>query len=58
MAVDKGTFHVNDKFSLDPRDGSYVLSIESPVPIFTIAVQVNPAPQEPSSLPPLRNMTA
>jgi len=39
VAVDKGTFHVNDKFCLDPHDGSYALTIESPMPIFTIAVQ-------------------
>mmetsp|Transcript_38791 Transcript_38791/g.74315 ORF Transcript_38791/g.74315 Transcript_38791/m.74315 type:complete len:719 (+) Transcript_38791:332-2488(+) len=33
------TFQVNDRFSLDPQDATYVLSIETPVPIFTVAVQ-------------------
>lgn len=36
------TFQVNDRFSLDPQDATYVLSIETPVPIFTVAVQVRP----------------
>lgn len=39
VAVDTKTFFVNDKFVLDPRDGTYVMSIESPMPIFTIAIQ-------------------
>ena len=35
-----GTFQVNDKFILDPRDGTYILTLETPVPIFTVAIQV------------------
>mmetsp|Transcript_16876 Transcript_16876/g.20317 ORF Transcript_16876/g.20317 Transcript_16876/m.20317 type:complete len:715 (+) Transcript_16876:403-2547(+) len=33
------TFHVNDKFVLDPSDASYFLTVETPMPIFTVALQ-------------------
>lgn len=33
------SFRVNDKFVLDTTDGSYLLTIETPMPIFTVALQ-------------------
>jgi len=32
-------FHVNDRFTLNPDTATYTLTLETPVPIFTVAVQ-------------------
>lgn len=33
------SFHVKDKFSLNPKDGSYTLQLETTVPVATLAIQ-------------------